>query len=109
MRAKYDESLEEEEHEEERLYPQDTHPDLYEEHVGMTQSMLQRHIAPLVHDGFSAAELTSGRVEEALGEVLYHQVSECIVHRGLDSSIPTPIATQASQMSVNEVMRGQFS
>ena len=65
----------EEEHEEESVYPRDTHPDLYEEHVGMTASMLQHHIAPLVHESFSVAELTSERVEEALEEVLYHQAS----------------------------------
>jgi hypothetical protein len=75
FKRQYDHTLMEEEHEEESVYPRDTHPDLYEEHVGMTASMLQHHIAPLVHESFSVAELTSERVEEALEEVLYHQAS----------------------------------
>jgi hypothetical protein len=78
FKRQYDHTLMEEEHEEEAMYPRDTHPDLYEEHVGMTASMLQHHIAPLVHESLSVAELTSERVEEALEEVLYHQASQTV-------------------------------
>lgn len=50
------------------------HQKLYAEHVGRTASTLKEHLGPLMHRGMDAYSDTTHKLEEAVEEVLYHEV-----------------------------------